>query len=507
MGSAAIKTLSLSSLGLLAASITHAAAPVWTFTPLTPTTVSVDPGATVNVMYQITNQSQKSHTLAMRPIPGITQVTTAGYCSSPFVLGAGQSCTLNLSVNGSTIGGNVFGGPVVCQQGNINQCYRPSEDNLLRVTLINTQLSASVSNLVLSAAGFTEYGLTGNPASGVTRIITITNVGSNAANGLTVNQPTWPTGTTSATTCRGTLAPGDSCTISIKPGNTATSDGTNPCSNGTAPIPQVVSAYAPNTNTVSTQVTILSYGCIYQSGYVFALDDTPPNTASIGGKVAATTDQAPAYPNGILWASNGQGTAGVDGSYDLIPGIDETSTASIGSPTYSAFQTFFANTYTNPNPFVETDFAMCDGTADGACNSANILTYYNELNTNNGEVGGGSPPFTASPGPTNVNFYAAGLCSQTIAGYSDWYLPAICEMIYGQFCSSQSTPSLQNMQSSLVDFNNLNLLSGYYHSSTEDSSNATNLNYHVNFTPTNPSFGGDSKWVAYGARCTRAITN
>ncbi|CAM2771410.1 DUF1566 domain-containing protein [Legionella anisa] len=36
---------------------------------------------------------------------------------------------------------------------------------------------------------------------------------------------------------------------------------------------------------------VLGYGCIYQGGFLFSVDDSTPNTGSIGGKVAALTDE------------------------------------------------------------------------------------------------------------------------------------------------------------------------------------------------------------------------
>ena len=70
----------------------------------------------------------------MKAIPGVTQLTTPGNCPNQFVLGYQQSCTLTLSINGSALNGNVIGGPVVCQQGNPNQCYQPSAANSLHIT-------------------------------------------------------------------------------------------------------------------------------------------------------------------------------------------------------------------------------------------------------------------------------------------------------------------------------------------------------------------------------------
>ena len=114
--------------------LVHAGTPLWTFTPLTQTTITVSANDTATVSYQVTNQSRKTHTLAMKAIPGVTQITTSGNCPTPFVLGYQQSCILSLSINGSALNGNVIGGPVVCNQGNPNQCYQLSAANSLHIT-------------------------------------------------------------------------------------------------------------------------------------------------------------------------------------------------------------------------------------------------------------------------------------------------------------------------------------------------------------------------------------
>ncbi|WP_131795840.1 DUF1566 domain-containing protein [Fluoribacter gormanii] len=740
----------------------YAGSPLWTFAPLTATTLTVAANDTAIISYQVTNQSKKSHTLAMKGIPGVTQTKGAGNCSNPFVLGYQQSCILNLTVNGSALKGNVLGGPVVCSQGNPNQCYQPSRTNILNITkgpaidytvggsifgllgtvvlenngsdllslnvdgtfnfsnalppgsaylvtvqrqpatqtctlsnasgtitntsitnvmvncstntrtvggsvsglvasesvvlqnnggddlLINsngqfifsmpvtqgavykvtvltqpatqtctvtnssgtvgasnitnvqvscstnaytvggtvsglsgtvvlqdngsdnvtinsngpfrfatpvaqgapynvsvltqpatqtcsvsngsgsmgganvtnigvncvtntTRLNASVSDLALSVSGLTEYGVNGTPASGLARMITITNTGNNPAINLSITPPTWPAGTSNTTSCGSTLSANSSCTITIHPGSTATSDGTNPCSSGTAPVPGVVQVSAGNATTVSTSVVVLSYGCIYQGGYVYAFDDTTSNTVSVGGKVTTTSDQAAAYPNGIVWSSNG-GTGGGSGgfdpadvSYDTLPGIDETSTSITASPTYTTFAAFFASTYINTNPFIPASFSRCNGSFDGFCNTDNILTFYNQFITNNTLGKGGATPFLASSGPTNVVYYAAGLCKQAIASYSDWYLPAICEMGYGNgACGTSGAPMQQNIQSSLIDSSGFNLPSGYYWSSTEFSQAPKGFaGYQLFASGGSNNQGYSNKGIRLGVRCSR----
>ena len=230
-----------------------------------------------------------------------------------------------------------------------------------------TTLSTSVRQLALSITGLTEYGISGTRSSGLARVITITNTGSNTAVNLSVTPPTWPAGTTSSTTCGSTLAASSSCTITITPGATATSDGTNPCSSGTAPVPGAVQVSAGNATTVSSDVVVLGYGCVYQGGYVYAFNDATTNTGSVGGKVATTSDQVPAYPHGIVW---------------------DSSSGCITSPYSSCYTT--------------TAYSGTNGTN---VSGGNTYLIYQTLTTNKGEL---------------ATSYAAGLCTATIATYSDW---------------------------------------------------------------------------------------
>ena len=109
--------------------------PLWTFEPLTPTTIAVPVNGSALVQYRITNQSSRPFTLNMRPIRGTTQITTGlNACGNSFVLSGKNSCILYLLINGSQLNEPVMDGPFVCQQENLNQCYRPSSSNILRLT-------------------------------------------------------------------------------------------------------------------------------------------------------------------------------------------------------------------------------------------------------------------------------------------------------------------------------------------------------------------------------------
>jgi len=304
-------------------------------------------------------------------------------------------------------------------------------------SLATTSLVASVSSLALSVSDTaTHPALTGTPRS-----VTLQNTGEHVAIGLSVDTPALPPGSAvTAMTCGLALAPGASCTVTITPGSTASADGVSPCTGGSAPVPADLSIAATNTNTVTVGIVVLGYGCIYQGGHLFAVDDTTPATGSIGGKVATTLDQAAAYPNGLKWAAD---------------------------------------------PTGDTDYTVVDASSltDGAANTAAIVATY-----------------PATP----LAYYAAGTCQASIAGQADWYLPAQCEMgpVLGQ-CPA----GLQTMQQAVVDYNGLNLLSGFYWTSTEVAAEPQTSAWVQYFEPLggNVPVTGDKTSPA-GVRCARALT-
>ncbi len=338
-------------------------------------------------------------------------------------------------------------------------------------TLVSSafSLGLSVNNPALNPA------LTGTP-----RVITIFNLGSETAINLSVLYPTWPTGTSANSTCSSTLAPSASCTITVTPGDNATSD----CNSGIVPTPGTISVSADNASTITTNVVILSYGCIYEAGYLFSVDDTTPDSGSIGGKVVSQFDQA--AQGAIIWSSNGNGGSGADVAYDSIYGISETSSSLSADPSGGQVGGQLS----------------CNGAKDGACNTNNVNIYYQSF---------------ASGAPINTSYYAAGLCQANIDGFLDWYLPAICELGYdsnsspsGSGCGTILAPASQNIQSNLVNNGNIgNLAPGsgdnYYWSSTEWSVDPTNYAWYqlMNLDESGQQFHGYDKNGQTGVRCVR----
>ncbi|CAM2944368.1 protein with a bacterial immunoglobulin-like domain [Legionella steigerwaltii] len=322
-----------------------------------------------------------------------------------------------------------------------------------------TTLTSSITSLTLSVNDSTNAAaLTGTP-----RRIFIINSGFSPAINVTYSlSSALPMGSSISPLECGDIPARGTCELTITPGSMPT----------VASITLTVSG--GNTNTLTPQINILTYASVYQGGYVFSVDDTTPDTGSISGKVASLVDQA----SSIIWSSNSSGT--YDGGISIW-GIADNSTATSPSPNATSPVGQTATQYTGQ--------LNCAGKTDGSCDTNNIYVYYQNDATN---------------APINLSYYAAGLCKEAINGYADWYLPAICEMGYG-FCGFSTNPTLQNMQSNLVDFNNLHLLSGSYWSSTEFSSIPQTGAFLQIFNFSGGTQRGDFKNVHYGVRCVRGF--
>ena len=194
----------------------QAGTPLWTLEPLTDTTIAVPANSTAMVQYRVTNQSKKTHTLTMKPIQeGVMQTTTGlDVCGNPFVLRGNASCILSLQVNGSQLNPPILDGPVVCQQGFTDQCYRPNSASILRLTqappITDAVITETDSPLTLTLNGPTGQ-LTINNTS---MEVAATNVASDFT-GTALEGNVTETGNTCAN-----VPPGGSCTLTYTPGDT-----------------------------------------------------------------------------------------------------------------------------------------------------------------------------------------------------------------------------------------------------------------------------------------------
>lgn len=231
--------------------------PLWTFTPLTATTITVPQNGTATIQYTVTNQSNKSHTLMVQPVNGITQIVGGpGICGTTFNLPIkGSSCTLSLLVTGSQLTNNVIKGPVVCQL-NSNQCYTPSQANSLNITIGSPipqtpPTLTSINPISGTASGGAQVTITGANLTGTTAIT----LGGSAATGINVINSTTVSAVTTAhaagvvdvvvTTPGGSATLTDGYTYNTTAVGQSSQGGTIACLGG-APFQNLIASVADN---------------------------------------------------------------------------------------------------------------------------------------------------------------------------------------------------------------------------------------------------------------------
>lgn len=373
-------------------------------------------------------------------------------------------------------------GSLVQMGGTSYQLTNLAANHSVNVSFGTVTLTPGISTLALSVnclpssscATMQNAALTGNP-----RQITIQNTGSAPATNVSASMSGQPLGTSiTSNTCNGTLNAGASCIITVTPGAVASSNASStPCTSGTRPVPGVVTITADGGLTSHVNAYVLSYGCIYQGGFIYSVDDTTLNAASIGGKTAALMDTYPGRPFPIITGTPNWGGYGID----------------IGSNLYE----------TSPQ-----------GANNGSANSAAIIS---ALTTNYS-----NPPYSGSS-PVPLSNYAAGLCSMLSVDssgassctapntcYTDWYLPATCEQgPVVPLCTAGSTSiQKQLFENALIPGATLGLVNNaYYWSSTESSINPASYGRLENFSTGGSNQGPEFKDSQLGVRCSRILTH
>ncbi|HFF3078666.1 TPA: IPT/TIG domain-containing protein [Legionella pneumophila] len=474
-----------------------AGTPLWTFEPLTATTVAVPANGTAMVQYRVTNQSSKPHTLSMQPIRGITQITTGlNVCGNPFVLRGKNSCILSLQINGSQLNGAVTDGPVVCQQGNMNQCYRPSSTNILRITqaspITDAVITVTGSPLILTVNGPTGQLTINNTSTQVAA----TNITSNFT-GTALDGNVTETGNTCAN-----VPPGGNCTLTYTPGNTVvpqtnfTIQGTNTNALTAAIAIQSGSTLTninPTSGTASggTGFTLTGTGLTGATGVTFdgiaatsvnvvnsttVTGVTPAHAAGVVDVVINTPAGGATLANGYTYVATAVGQSSGGGTIACLSG---------------GLNNLIAATADNSTAIEWGGFGTAIGAGaqsdtDGASNTAAIVAALG----NNGDT-----PYAAQLcNDFEVDSQGNTPCQAGNACYNDWFLPA-----GNNLTASGQLNCLFTNRVAIGGIANVN-----YWSSTEFSGIPTLLAWVQNFD--NGFQFGDDKSFNLRVRCVRAFT-
>lgn len=475
---------------LTISTLSYAGTPLWTFTPLTATRLSIPSNDTATVQYTITNQSSRVHTLSMQSIQGITQTTTGlGICGNPFILTAKASCTLSLQVNGSQLTSPINDGPIVCEQGSSLQCYRPAPANILHITQASAITDATIT-VTDSPLTLTTNGPTGTlTINNTSLIVTATNITSDFT-GTALEGNVTETGNTCAS-----VAPQSSCTLTYTPGSTAVTQTSFPIqgsnTNAVTAAIQIDASITIDTVSLSsgpasggtgitltgsgfTGATSLTFGGIaatslnvVSSTSVTAV--TPAHATGAVDVMITTPSSSATKTNGFTYATTAIGQSAYGGTIACLNG---------------SLNNLIAATADNSAGIVWGGFGTstsATSTTDGATNTATIVT----------TLGAGST-------------YAAGLCSNYEidsqgktpcesgnACYNDWFLPA-----GNNTGASGQLNCLYTNQATIGGF-----ISNYYWSSTED--NASNA-WAQDFS--NGTQISGNKLSPIRIRCVRAFT-
>lgn len=480
----------ISGLLFMITTISFAGMPVWTFTPLTVTTLSVPANGTALVQYQVTNQSSKVHTLIMKSIPGVTQLTTGlGVCRSPFVLIGKASCVLSLQIDGRQLTSPINDGPIVCENGSSLQCYRPSAANILHITQIpgiaNGTIAVSGSPLMLTTNGPSAVLTINNTSLDVTA----TNITSDFT-GTALDGNVTETGNTCAN-----VPPQASCTLTYTPGGTV--------------VPQTsFSIRGSNTNVVTAAIQI-------DAGITISSVNPPSGTASGGTGVTLT---GVGFTGATAVTFGGQAATSVNVvNSTTVTAVTPASAAGvvdveITTPTGSAT---LINGYTYLISAVgQAAFGGTIACLNGGLNNLIAATADNSVGIEWGGVGIVTNATSIADGASNTATivatlggaptYAAALCSTyevdsqgnapCQAGntcYNDWFLPA-----GNNPAASGQLNCLYTNQIAIGGF-----IGGLYWSSTENSNNfAWNQDFSNGLEST------AIKSDVYSVRCVRSFT-
>ncbi|MDI9818192.1 MULTISPECIES: DUF1566 domain-containing protein [unclassified Legionella] len=387
----------------------------------------------------MTNQSKRPKNLILQQVRGLS--------ASPCPLaGKGSTCSLTLTINGSLIPDQgLHTGPVLCEQGNPNQCYQPNAANSLNINKGEVPPDTATLSINPSVVNIE----TGETSSTVTI--------KNESNTVTAEML--------AFTSTNVSLLNNTCTIPLPPQNT--------CSfqvESTVVGQHAVTAQGINTNVVSLTVNVSAVPLVNIS-----IDGPVQQNRIIGVNPAASlsltirNDDASNAANDITVSNhNACPNLTVDDSdcISVAPGdacilelnsatpyvpceITISGSNTANSPTtLIAFQTGGGLVYAIDGATLKVVADSDEGNLPWDSSDACVF-FLNCTDIPAAEDPNDGPnntfaiimALTGEPGVTDTNF-AAGACNEKDGGVEGWYLPARNELttVHGALCSNFATP-------------------------------------------------------------------
>jgi len=347
--------------------------------------VAVNPAVPSGAAFSLTLKTPgNSADLTATQLTSITSPCTgvATLCGNTFSLAAGQSCCLAFTLTSSTAGNYTLAPAIQTTPVATYGAYAyPAQAIAVAGAPATVTLTPTVTTLGLA--------ISGRP-----RQITLTNNTSTVAYNVNYTvSPALPSGSISpleTVGCGDIPASGGTCVFVITPG--ATASPTTLTSNPPSTTPSVITVTGDNVTALPLSVYILTYGSVYQSGFIFDINDNQgcpltPCPGSIGGTNLALTDQ-PSSSTQYLW---------------------DSSTACAGGNC----------TDTNADSFTA-----------GSTNTTTIIA--------------------ALTPPENESTYAAGVCAlHNPDGLGPFYLPASCQLDSPNDSGSNCNPGTANVVDNL----------------------------------------------------------
>lgn len=359
----------------------------------------------------------------MQSIQGITQTTTGlGICGNPFILTGKASCTLSLQVNGSQLTSPINDGPIVCEQGSSQQCYRPASSDILHITQA-PPITAATITVTGSPLTLTTNGTTGTlTIKNTSLIVTATNITSNFI-GTALNGNVTETGNTCAS-----VAPQSSCTLTYTPGSTVVAQTNFPIQGSntntvTAAI-QIdqgitIDTVSPSSGPASggTGITITGSGFTGATSLTFGgTAATSLNVVNSTTVTAVTPAQAPGAVDVVMTTSSGSATK-TNGFTYVTTAVGQSAYGGTIACLNGGLNNLIAATADNSTGKSWGGSGTTTGatsTTDGATNTATIVTV----------LGAGTTYAAGLCRNYEVDSQGNTPCESGNTCYNDWFLPA-----------------------------------------------------------------------------------